>query len=307
MEPFVIQTHRLTKQYGGQAGVFDLDLHVRRGTIYGLLGRNGAGKSTTMKLLLGLTLPTAGEVLLWGTPLRGHEGELLPRIGSMIEAPGFYPNLTGTENLQLFAALRGIPRCSAVQDALELVGLPYRDRKRFSQYSMGMKQRLAIALAVLHDPELLILDEPVNGLDPIGIAEMRDFIRRLCKEQGKTVLLSSHILSEVALLADDVGIIDHGRLLEEESMAVLEKKNRQYIRLGVSDAAQAAHLLENTLGNLDFTAEDDHTLCIYDLRLDPARLAQVLQEQGIALSELHRCQDTLEDYFKRVTGGVGLG
>ena len=132
MEPFVIQTHRLTKQYGGQAGVFDLDLHVRRGTIYGLLGRNGAGKSTTMKLLLGLTLPTAGEVLLWGTPLRGHEGELLPRIGSMIEAPGFYPNLTGTENLQLFAALRGVPRRSAVQDALKLVGLPYRDRKRFA-------------------------------------------------------------------------------------------------------------------------------------------------------------------------------
>src|SRR5699024_9507247 len=126
MEPFVIQTHRLTKQYGGQAGVFDLDLHVRRGTIYGLLGRNGAGKSTTMKLLLGLTPPTAGEVLLWGTPLHGHEGELLPRIGSMIEAPGFYPNLTGTENLQLFAALRGVPRRSAVQDALKLVGLPYR-------------------------------------------------------------------------------------------------------------------------------------------------------------------------------------
>lgn len=147
----------------------------------------------------------------------------------------------------------------------------------------------------------------MNGLDPIGIAEMRDFIRRLCKEQGKTVLLSSHILSEVALLADDVGIIDHGRLLEEESMAVLEKKNRQYIRLDVSDAAQAAHLLENTLGIRDFTAEDDHTLCVYDLRSDPARLAQALQEQGIALTELHRCQDTLEDYFKRVTGGVGLG
>ena len=307
MEPFVIQTHRLTKQYGGQAGVFDLDLHVRRGTIYGLLGRNGAGKSTTMKLLLGLIRPTAGEVSLWDTPLAGHERELLPRIGSMIEAPGFYPNLTGTENLRLFAALRGIPRRSAVQDALELVGLPYRDRKRFAQYSMGMKQRLAIALAVLHDPELLILDEPVNGLDPIGIAEMRDFIRRLCREQGKTILLSSHILSEVALLADDVGIIDHGRLLEEESMAVLEKKNRQYIRLGVSDAAQAAHLLENTLGIRDFTAENDHTLCVYDLQFDPTRLAQALQEQGIALSELHRCQDTLEDYFKRVTGGEGLG
>lgn len=304
---YVIQTHQLTKQYGGQAGVFGLDLHVRRGTIYGLLGRNGAGKSTTMKLLLGLVRPTAGTVELWGTPLPGHETELLPRIGSMIEAPGFYPNLTGTENLQLFAALRGVPRRTAVREALDLVGLPYRDKKRFAQYSMGMKQRLAIALAVLHDPELLILDEPVNGLDPIGIAEMREFIRRLCKEQGKTVLLSSHILSEVALLADDVGILDHGRLLEEESMAVLEQKNRQYTRLGVSDAARAAHLLENGLGIRDFTVEDGHTLCIYDPGLDPARLARALQEAGIALTELHHCQDTLEDYFKRVTGGVGLG
>ena len=173
--------------------VADLNIHVKRGRIYGLLGRNGAGKTTTMKMLLGLTKPTSGEVKIWGKPLQGNEKKLLPRIGSLIESPGFYPNLTGTENLRIFATLRGVPNNHAIKDALDLVGLPYKDKKLFSQYSLGMKQRLAIALAVMHDPELLILDEPINGLDPIGIAEVRSFIRELCDARGKTILISSHI------------------------------------------------------------------------------------------------------------------
>ena len=195
MRKYVIETKHLTKQYGTQKSVANLNIHVRKGRIYGLLGRNGAGKTTTMKMLLGLTQPTSGEVLIWGKPLRTNEKKLLPRIGSLIESPGFYPNLTATENLRIFAALRGVPNRSALKDALDLVGLPYRDKKLFSQYSLGMKQRLAIALAVMHDPELLILDEPINGLDPIGIAEIRSFIRNLCNERGKTILISSHILS----------------------------------------------------------------------------------------------------------------
>ena len=173
MSEIVIETKQLTKQYGTQKSVAKLNIHVRQGRIYGLLGRNGAGKTTTMKMLLGLTPPTSGEVTIWGKPLSGNEKKLLPRIGSLIESPGFYPNLTGTENLRIFAALRGLKNQNAIQSALELVGLPYRDKKLFSQYSLGMKQRLAIALAVMHDPELLILDEPINGLDPIGIAEVR--------------------------------------------------------------------------------------------------------------------------------------
>ena len=204
---YIIETKNLTKQYGSQKSVADLNIHVKRGRIYGLLGRNGAGKTTTMKMLLGLTKPTSGEVKIWGKPLQGNEKKLLPRIGSLIESPGFYPNLTGTENLRIFATLRGVPNNHAIKDALDLVGLPYKDKKLFSQYSLGMKQRLAIALAVMHDPELLILDEPINGLDPIGIAEVRSFIRELCDTRGKTILISSHILSEISLLADDIGII----------------------------------------------------------------------------------------------------
>ena len=306
MSEIVIETKQLTKQYGSQKSVAELNIHVQRGRIYGLLGRNGAGKTTTMKMLLGLTQPTSGEVTIWGKPLLGNEKKLLPRIGSLIESPGFYPNLTGTENLRIFAALRGLKNQNAIQSALELVGLPYRDKKLFSQYSLGMKQRLAIALAVMHDPELLILDEPINGLDPIGIAEVRSFIRELCDAQGKTILISSHILSEIALLADDIGIIDKGRLLEEESLEELEAKNGKYIRFILSDANRASNLLAYQFKARDCQIEDEYTLILMDASLPMPEIIRCFVEHGIAVSDAHLCEDTLEDYFKRVTGGVGI-
>ncbi|MBP3852820.1 MAG: ABC transporter ATP-binding protein [Erysipelotrichaceae bacterium] len=306
MSEYIIETKHLTKQYGAQKSVADLNMHVRKGRIYGLLGRNGAGKTTAMKMLLGLTDPTEGEVLLWGKPLRGNQKKVLPRIGSMIESPGFYPNLTGTENLEIFATLRGVPNDHAIQDALELVGLPYKDKKLFSQYSLGMKQRLAIALAVMHDPELLILDEPINGLDPIGIAEVRTFIRELCDKRGKTILLSSHILSEIALLADDIGIIDQGVLLEEETFAELENKSNRHIHFIVSDTAQAARILENTFHEMNFTVQDDHNLRLYNLDQSVGEIVSAYVGNGLEVSEAHTCEETLEDYFKRVTGGEGI-
>ena len=306
MGHYIIETKNLTKLYGTQKSVADLNIHVQKGKIYGLLGRNGAGKTTAMKMLLGLTHPTSGEIKLWGEPLLGNEKKLLPRIGSLIESPGFYPNLTATENLHIFAALRGVPNRHAIRDALDLVGLPYKDKKLFSQYSLGMKQRLAIALAVMHDPELLILDEPINGLDPIGIAKIRTFIRQLCDNKGKTILISSHILSEISLLADDIGIIDHGSLLEEESLASLENKNGRYIHLGVSDAAQAARLLETVIHTDEFVIDSDHDLRIFDTSLALPTLSDVMLKGGVSLYDLHLCENTLEDYFKRVTGGEGI-
>lgn len=176
MSDLVIETKKLTKIYGEQTAVNSVNLHVKPGRIYGLLGRNGAGKTTIMKMILGLTPITSGEVDVFGQNIKGHEKRIYPRIGAIIETPGFYPNLTGTENLEIFAKLRGTPQPNAVKNALEVVGLPYKDKKLFSKYSLGMKQRLGIANAILHDPELLILDEPTNGLDPIGIAEVRNFI-----------------------------------------------------------------------------------------------------------------------------------
>lgn len=225
MESFIIETKQLTKKHKGQLAVNNVNLHIKKGSIYGLLGRNGAGKTTLMKMLLGLTPPTSGTFTLFDQTLTGHEKQLYPRIGALIETPGFYPNLTGTENLEIFARLRNLNASHTVKNALETVGLPFRDKKLFREYSLGMKQRLGLANALLHHPQLLILDEPTNGLDPIGIAEIRDFLKTLCKDHGKTLLVSSHILSEIDLLADDIGILDRGVLLEECSIKTLKEKN----------------------------------------------------------------------------------
>ena len=306
MNDFVIETKQLTKIYGEQTAVSKVDLHVKKGRIYGLLGRNGAGKTTIMKMVLGLASITSGEVDVFGKNIKGREKRVYPRIGAIIETPGFYPNLTGTENLEIFAKLRGTAAPHAVKNALEIVGLPYKDKKLFSKYSLGMKQRLGIANAILHDPELLILDEPTNGLDPIGIAEVRDFIKELSAAQGKTILISSHILSEISLLADDIGIIDNGVLLEESGMRELEEKNRKYILLQVSDIPKATLILERQFHLTDYSVQDDHTLRLYDASLDMGEVNKVLVMQDITVMSSLLCNDTLEDYFKKITGGEGI-
>ena len=306
MGNYIIETRGLTKKYGNQTSVSNLNIHVKKGRIYGLLGRNGAGKTTTMRMLLGLTQPTSGEVQIFGKTLVNNEKTILPRIGSLIESPGFYQNLTATENLKIFADLRGLKKAGCIKEALNLVNLPYGDKKLFSQYSLGMKQRLAIALAIMHNPQVLILDEPINGLDPIGIAEVRSFIRRLCNERGKTILISSHILSEISLLADDIGIIDHGVLLEEDNLMELEQRNSKYIHFIISDTAQAARILESNFHESHFSIQDDHNLRLHNLDLPVGEIVTAFVENGLVVSEAHTCEESLEDYFKRVTGGEGI-
>ena len=306
MSEYVIETKGLTKEYNGKRSVSDLNLHIKKGRIYGLLGRNGAGKTTTMKMILNLIDSSAGEVIVFGKSMKKHNKEILPRIGCLIESPGFYPNLTGTENLKIFAELRGIPKRNAIKESLELVGLKYNDKKLFSQYSMGMKQRLAIALAVMHDPEILILDEPINGLDPIGITEVRTFIRKLCTEKGKTILISSHILSEIELIADDIGIIDNGVLLEEESLEELKNMNKKYIKLVAHNDSKAVKVLEACFNIKNYSVEKNGTIKIYDLDLVIPELIRELVKEGIAVEEIRMKEDTLEDYFKRITGGAGI-
>jgi bacitracin transport system ATP-binding protein len=306
MNDFVIETKQLKKIYGEQTAVSSVNLHVKKGRIYGLLGRNGAGKTTIMKMILGLTQVTSGEVDVFGRNIKGQEKRVYPRIGAIIETPGFYPNLTGTENLEIFAKLRGTASPDAVENALNVVGLPYKDKKLFGKYSLGMKQRLGIANAILHDPELLILDEPTNGLDPIGIAEVREFLKNLSAMRGKTILISSHILSEISLLADDIGIIDNGVLLEESSMSELEKKNRKYILLQVSDIPKASLILERQFHLKDYSVHDDNTLRLYDTALDIGEINKALVTQNVTVISSGLCNDTLEDYFKKITGGEGI-
>ena len=259
-----------------------------------------------MKMILGLTSITSGEVQVFGKNIKGQEKRVYPRIGVIIETPGFYPNLTGTENLEIFAKLRGTSRPDAVKNALDVVGLPYRDKKLFSKYSLGMKQRLGIANAIMHDPELLILDEPINGLDPIGIAEIRKFLRDLSKERGKTILISSHILSEIDLLADDIGIIHEGNLLEESSMDELRKKNQKYVLFRVSSTVTAARILEQKCGGVNYLIEDDNVMRVYDTDIDLSRINQEFITNNIGVYESRVCDESLEDYFKEITGGVGI-
>ena len=306
MSNYIIETKNLTKIYGEQKSVDNLNIHVKKGRIYGLLGRNGAGKTTTMKMLLALTEPSSGEVYIFEKPLKGNEKKTLPRIGSLIESPGFYPNLTATENLEIFAKLRGVPKKNSIQEALNVVGLPYRDKKLFSEYSLGMKQRLAIALSIMHDPEVLILDEPINGLDPIGIAELRKFILDLCKLKEKTIIISSHILSEIKLIADDIGIIDNGKLLEEESLEELESKNGKYIRFIVSDAGQASRILEKEFNTNNFLVVNKDNIKLYDLDKSVSEINRTFIESGVEVYDTHKTENTLEDYFKNLTGGSGI-
>ena len=302
---YIITTEQLTKKYKNFTSVNHVSLHIRKGSIYGFLGPNGAGKSTTMKMLLGLTAPTKGSFTIDGKQFPNDRIAILKEIGSFIEAPSFYANLTGRENLDIIRRILGLPKAD-VEDALELVGLTEFGDRLAKQYSLGMKQRLGLAGALLGRPPILILDEPTNGLDPIGIAEVRDFIKTLSIERGKTILISSHILSEIALLADDIGIIDHGVLLEENSMNELQKKNSKYILLQVSDIPKTSLVLERQFGVTEYSVQDEHTLRIYDTSLDMAAVNKALVVQDIAVISSQLCNDTLEDYFKKITGGEGI-
>lgn len=306
MENVVVETKNLTKVYNAQKSVDNLNLHVQQGHIYGLLGRNGAGKTTTMKMLLNLITPTEGTALIFGQDIHKEYRSILPRVGSLIEDPGFYPNLTATENLSIFAEMRKLPSQKIVPEALEFVGLPYKDKKLFSQFSLGMKQRLAIALSVMHDPELLILDEPINGLDPIGIVEMREFIKKLCVERNKTIIISSHILSEISLIANDIGIIHEGKLLVETPLEKLNEKNRRYLHFTVSDAKKASEVLIKTFQTRNFEIDEKNSLILFDLEIPIEKIVKSFIDNEIDVKESQVHEESLEEYFKKLTGGVGI-
>lgn len=217
----IIETQCLTKTYGGFTAVSEINLHIPKGTVYGFLGPNGAGKSTTMKMFLGLTKPTSGAFVIDGRKYPQNRVDILKEVGSFIEAPAFYGNLTGEENLDIVRKILGLPR-SSVSEALEIVGLTQHRKQLAKKYSFGMKQRLGLASALIGKPPILILDEPTNGLDPIGIHEIRTLIRSLPQQFACTVLVSSHLLSEIELMADNIGILNHGRLLFEGTLDTLK-------------------------------------------------------------------------------------
>jgi len=295
----VIETRALTKRYGDSIVAVDhLDLRVRRGEVYGFLGPNGAGKTTTLRMLLGLVRPSSGRVAVLGFPPGAPQG--LARIGAMVEAPAFYPYLSGRDNLRVLAghARVGEDRVEAVLDEVRLTD---RAADRSRTYSLGMKQRLGVAAALLKDPELLILDEPTNGLDPAGMAEMRDFIRSLAKG-GRTVVLSSHLMGEVELVTDRVGVIRDGALVAEGTVA--ELRGRAGLRVRAEPLAAAARLIRAVPDVDEVTSVDG----LLDVTVDTARapaINRVLVEAGIAVSELYAQKASLEHVFLELTRSEG--
>lgn len=256
-----------------------------------------------MKMLLGLIKPTSGAAFLWGKDVGRYKKELLPKIGCIIESPGFYPNLTGKENLEIFATLRNIKDKQLINNSLELVGLPIQNKKLFSQYSMGMKQRLSIALAIMHNPELLILDEPTNGLDPAGVVEIRNFIKQLCKEEGKTILISSHIMNEIELLADDIGIINKGKLMVEGCKGDIYRNRKRYIEIMVSSPDTMKEIIDKYYRASSYEIIDKCKYRIYDLTISVPELNKILVRNGIEVEGILMNEESLENYFIRVTGG----
>jgi putative bacitracin ABC transporter, ATP-binding protein bcrA len=302
----IICVDGLIKEYAGIKVVDGVSFSVNKGEIYGLLGRNGAGKTTIMKILLGLANPTSGKVFILGKDMSvNSEKKVLKKVGCIIENPGFYSNLTGTENLEIFAKLRGLDQDS-VKKALELVNLPYKDKKIFSKYSLGMKQRLAIANAIMHNPEILVLDEPTNGLDPIGIAEVRELLKKF-KESGISILISSHILSELENVADRISIIDFGKMIEEINMKEWKNKQNSDIRVFVKEVDIAKKILFEIGIEEQNILEFSEGILIQNSQLSTTELNKVFVNNNIDLIGIVEDKTSLEDYFKKVTGGQGIG
>jgi ABC-type multidrug transport system ATPase subunit len=279
-----------------------VDLEVRRGEIYGFLGRNGAGKTTTIRMLLGLIRPSAGEVELLGSTLGRGRSELLRRIGYFVESAAAYPNLTVRENLEIQRRLTLSP-VGSTERAMSLLGLDEYAGRRAGRLSLGNKQRLSLARALLHEPELLILDEPANGLDPAGIIEIRSLLRRLADERGATIFMSSHLLDEVEQLADRIGIVHEGRLIEEIDVEELRAESRSSIEVEVDDEGRAESVLRG-LGLTAVARSAEAGLAVGDKGARPEEIARALVEAGIGIRRLEPVREDLERHFMRLTGGI---
>ena len=301
---YVLKTNHLTKTIGGKDIVSDIELHVKKGEIYGFLGPNGAGKTSIMKMMTNLWKPTSGTIELFGETVTPKSYEILKRMGSIIEFPAFYEHMTGKENLQIHCEYMSFSDFSSIDKTLALLDLADAADKLVKSYSLGMKERLGIARAILCKPELLILDEPTNGLDPAGMKQVRDLLKRLSREQGVTVIISSHILSEIESIADTVGIIHHGKMMKEVSMKDIEEMNQNYIEVAVSDTKRATHILIEKLNLSNFKVVDDDKVRIYDHDASTQVISKAFALNDVEIMAIGKNTETLEDYFLKLTGGA---
>ncbi len=302
---YILQTSHLSKTIGGKNLVTDVSIHVKKGEIYGFLGANGAGKTTVMKMITNLWKPTAGMVVLFGNTLEPASYEVLKRMGSIIEFPTFYEHLTGRENLKLHCEYMGYYNKGSMEEALEMLSLAEAADKPVKSYSLGMKQRLGIARSILCKPEFVILDEPTNGLDPAGMKQIRDLFRMLCTEYGMTFMISSHLLSEIESIADTVGVIHHGRIVNEISMKEIAEMNKAYVELVAEDTRKAAYVLADKMQLTNFKIVDDSKIRIYESGVTTQSISKELIVNGVSLTSINYHRENLEDYFLKMTGEVG--
>lgn len=304
MNEIILQTKNLTKKYGRYTILDNVSIKLEKKHIYGFIGENGAGKSTFMKIITGLTYPTSGNYSIMGKS-SGREREKVRRnIGSMIEEPALYPNYTIFQNLELQRMLVGNPDKSIIDKVLDMVDLSDVKNKKARNLSMGMKQRLSIAMALLGNPQILILDEPINGLDPKNIVALRNLLQKLNEERDITIFISSHILSELYLLATDYIFIHKGKIIDVITHNELEAKCRKYIRIKTDDVPKALTVLDKVMDNPEYKVVSENTIHLYSDKNNMERISRAFLQYEIVITELSVMEQTLEDYFMAITGGV---
>jgi ABC-2 type transport system ATP-binding protein len=300
---YIVQTTHLTKLFQEKEVISNVNMGVKQGQIYGFLGPNGAGKTSIFKMMLNLIKPSSGEIELFGEKLTPSSYEPFKRVASIIENPVFYDKLTGRENLELHCAYMGLHNKKAIDEALELVQLSGIEGKPVKNFSLGMKQRLGIARAIAAKPELIILDEPINGLDPVGIKEMRSLFNMLSKQYGMTLLISSHLLGEIEQIADTIGVISNGRFIEEITMNDLRGQNTVYVEIVTPDIKKAAYVLEHKLLTSNFKVVGDSSIRIYDPNLTQSEISKTLIMNDIAIDAINKKHTSLEEYFLQLIDG----
>ena len=304
MKKVVLKTYNITKKYGEQLAVDNVNMTIKKGDIYRFIGQNGAGKTTLIRLITGLIHKSGGEIELLGANEENELNKARTMVGSLIESPSLYTNMTARENLEVSRLVRNIPGKKCIDEVLELVGLKDVEKKKVKNFSLGMRQRLGIANALMGNPKLLILDEPINGLDPMGIVEIRELLKKINKEKDMTILISSHILSELSELATTYGIISNGKLIEEITAKQLSEKCRQYIDLKVDDTARAVILLERELGISDYEVLEDSNIKVFSNLDNVGEVNSLLSRSGIIVESISVKGENLEEYFMNKVGGV---
>ena len=304
MKKVVLKTYNITKKYGEQLAVDNVNMTIKKGDIYGFIGQNGAGKTTLIRLITGLIHKSGGQIELLGVNEENELNKARTMVGSLIESPSLYTNMTARENLEVSRLVRNIPGKKCIDEVLELVGLKDVEKKKVKNFSLGMRQRLGIANALMGNPKLLILDEPINGLDPMGIVEIRELLKKINKEKDMTILISSHILSELSELATTYGIISNGKLIEEITAKQLSEKCRQYIDLKVDDTARAVILLERELGISDYEVLEDSNIKVFSNLDNVGEVNSLLSRSGIIVESISVKGENLEEYFMNKVGGV---